>query len=101
MSYNNDEQRQDEHYARIQLTHLIQARDNDESLSAPEQTHQVDTLLKIVEKHGEVLTLPSTSGMLPLHEAVENGVPLEMIQILATAYPNAVTIKYPVMDEPK
>ena len=62
----NDERRQDENFwdarvARIQLWYLIQARDNDEPFSAQELIHQVDTLLKIVEKHGQVLTLPSIS----------------------------------------
>ena len=80
-----------------ELVRLI--RRSDESTSVKDANLRVDALMRIALKHPELFQQRIYNGrLLPLHLAMENKVPLEMITILVETYPAGLTRKYSIDD---
>lgn len=76
----------------VKLARLIQKRE--ETVTVYNQNLLVRELMKIATKNAELFQRLDFDGLLPLHVAMENELPLEMIKILAEAYPRGVIMLY-------
>lgn len=76
----------------VELARLIQNQDDD--IAVEEQIQIVDKLVKITTENPGIVELKDSRGMLPLHVAMENELPLECIKILVDPFPESAPLPY-------